>query len=89
MIFEQLKDFMTIILAVASVASFAIQDFKAGSTLFAVIVINVIIGFVQEYKADKAINALMNMEVQRGFFSRLLPAPCFFFCPSCCSEGHS
>eukprot|EP01128_Nolandella_sp_AFSM9_P003897 TRINITY_DN1713_c0_g1_i1.p1 TRINITY_DN1713_c0_g1~~TRINITY_DN1713_c0_g1_i1.p1 ORF type:complete len:1151 (+),score=297.03 TRINITY_DN1713_c0_g1_i1:53-3505(+) len=66
MLFEQVKDFMMIILFLAAVASYAIGDPKAGSTLLFVILINVIIGFVQEYKAEKAINALMSMDVQKA-----------------------
>lgn len=56
--FDQFKDFLIIILIVASLLSFYLKDFQGGTVLMAIVVINAIIGFVQEYKAEKILESL-------------------------------
>lgn len=65
-LFNQVKDLMIIILAVAAAASAGIGDYKATVALAAVIIINVIIGFTQEFKAEKALNSLLKLDVPQG-----------------------
>ena len=67
MLWEQISDIMVIILFVASLASLAVGDWKAFLVLILVIIINVIIGFTQEYKAEKSLNALLTLEEPNGF----------------------
>jgi P-type Ca2+ transporter type 2C len=63
---QQLAEFMVLVLVAAAVASAAVGEYKGAVTLAIVIVINTIIGFVQEYKAERALNSLMSLEVPRG-----------------------
>ena len=46
------------VLTLAMVVSFAIEDWIEGGVLAAVIVLNVSIGFVQEFNAEKKMDAL-------------------------------
>lgn len=46
------------VLVFATIVSFAIKDWIEGGVLAAVIVLNVSIGFVQEYKAEKKMDSL-------------------------------
>ncbi|TPX72328.1 hypothetical protein SpCBS45565_g00603 [Spizellomyces sp. 'palustris'] len=66
MLWTQFTDFMVLILIAAAVAQFATQDYKAGIVLLVVVFMNVTIGFTQEYKANKALEALLSLSVPKA-----------------------
>lgn len=70
MFLNQVLEFMIIILLVAAIASAAISEYAASVTLFIVVVINIIIGFVQEYKAEKALSGLLTLDVPKAHVLR-------------------
>ncbi|MBN1409348.1 MAG: cation-translocating P-type ATPase [Spirochaetales bacterium] len=57
-ILKALIDPMVIILVAATVFSFIIKNFMEGSAILGVVIINTIIGFIQDSKAEKAVEAL-------------------------------
>ena len=66
--FEQFKDVMIIILIIASIVSFAIacieknpKEFFEPILILVIVIINAVMGVVQESKAEKALDALQNM----------------------------
>jgi len=65
MLLNQLTDFMVLILLVACIVTAAEKDFKAMAVLLVVIVLNTVIGFTQEYKANKALEALKRLNVSQ------------------------
>ncbi|KAL1922258.1 uncharacterized protein VTP21DRAFT_9797 [Calcarisporiella thermophila] len=66
MILNQLKDFMVLLLIVAAIVTGAKGDLKAMAVLLIVVVLNTVIGFSQEYKANKALEALRNFELGKA-----------------------
>ncbi|KAJ3215942.1 P-type ATPase [Dinochytrium kinnereticum] len=66
MLWTQLTDFMVIILILAAIAEFATDDAKAAVVLLIVVFLNVLIGFTQEYKANKALEALLTLSVPKA-----------------------
>lgn len=60
-IINQLKDFLIIILIAASIVSAAVGEVADAIVIIAIVVVNAVLGVVQEGKAEKALEALQKM----------------------------
>jgi len=58
---DQFKDFMILVLLGAAVVSGIIGDIKDTIAIIVIVFLNAVIGFVQEYRAEKAMEALKRM----------------------------
>src|SRR3989304_2079970 len=80
MLLDQFKDFMIIILVVAAVISGLLGEVADTIAIVVIVVLNAVMGFVQEYRAEKAIEALKMMAtpaamVIRNGMSNSIPTP--------------
>ena len=78
-ILNQLNDFMTIILIIASIVSFAVGEGVDAVVIIAIVVVNAFLGVLQEGKAEKALEALQKMsapnaKVMRNGKIEILPS---------------
>jgi Ca2+-transporting ATPase len=58
---RQLKDPMVLILFVATFISFVLGEIIDGIIIVAILIMTTIVGFIQEFRSEKAIDALMKM----------------------------
>ena len=70
MFIEQFQDPMVIILIVGAIVSIFLKEYIDASIILIVIVLNAIIGVVQEFKAEKAIDALEKLSTPKAYVIR-------------------
>ena len=79
MFLEQFKDFLVIILIIASIVSIAIGQITDSIVIIGIVIVNACLGVFQEYKAGKSLEALKKMsapsaKVIRGGNLQTIPA---------------
>jgi len=60
-VLNQLKDFLTIILIIASIVSIGVGEVADSIVIIAIVIVNAFLGVMQEGKAEKALEALQKM----------------------------
>jgi Ca2+-transporting ATPase len=77
--FEQFKDFLILLLLAATLISLLIGEIFDAAAIMAIVVMSAFLGFLQEYRAERALEALKEMAaplatVLRGGRERRIPA---------------
>lgn len=67
---SQFQGFLVYLLFGAAILSFLIKEYIDGCAILAILVLNGFLGFIQEYKAEKAIEALKKLETPHAKVTR-------------------
>src|SRR5690554_6528234 len=63
---DQFRDFLIVVLLVATGLSFLMGEFTDGLTIFAIVILNGFMGFIQEYRAEKSLDELKKLASPRA-----------------------
>ncbi|KAF9584061.1 P-type ATPase [Lunasporangiospora selenospora] len=74
MLWTQLTDFIVLLLIAVAILLGAMKDFIPMGVLLVVVAMNTVIGFTQEYKAAKALDALTKLSVPKAQEGESIPA---------------
>lgn len=61
MLLNQFKDFMVLVLLAATLISGLLGEYTDAITIITIVIVNAVLGFIQEFKAEKSLNALKEM----------------------------
>jgi Ca2+-transporting ATPase len=67
---NQFKDIFVIMLLIATTISFAVGEITDAVTIAAIVVLNAVVGFVQEYRSEKAMEAMRKLTAPKARLMR-------------------
>ena len=69
MFFKQLTDFKVLVLLAAAMISGVLGDYIDVLAIMAIVFLNYVLGFIQEYKAEKSIEVLRSLSTPKSWLS--------------------
>ena len=67
---DQFKDFMVLVLLGATLISGLLEEYGDALTIIAIVILNALLGFIQEYRSEKSFAALKKLAAPRGVVLR-------------------
>ena len=73
---RQISNSLTFVLIIVMAISFGIDDYIEGGVITAVILLNIVVGFWQDYRAEKTIESLKKLTAPEATVTRDGTVPC-------------